>query len=145
MHSKHWAYTESSSWVHCKNWAYIDGILPEGPYPPCLCMADRALLAGYPRHVILIIVVHLWGIYPSSQLVTNHYNDVIMSTMASQITSLTIVYSTVYSAADQRKHQSSAALAFVGGIHWGPVNSPHKGPVTRKMSPFGVVIMSALV
>ena len=46
-----------------------------------------------------------------------HYDDVIMSTMASQITSLTIVYSTVYSDADQRKHQSSASLAFVWGIH----------------------------
>ena len=61
-----------------------------------------------------------------------HYSDVIMSTIASQITSLTIVYSTVYSDADQRKHQSSASLAFVRGIHRGPVNSPHKWPVTRK-------------
>ena len=43
-----------------------------------------------------------------------HYNDVIMGTMASQITS---VYSTVYSGADQRKHQSSTSLAFVWGIH----------------------------
>ena len=64
-----------------------------------------------------------------------------MGTMASQITSLTIVYSTVYSGADQRKHQSSASLAFVRGIHRGPVNSPHKWPVTRKMFPFDVVIM----
>ena len=47
----------------------------------------------------------------------SHYIDVIMTTMASQITSLTVVYSTVYSDADQRKHQSSASLAFVGGIH----------------------------
>ena len=64
-----------------------------------------------------------------------------MSTIASQITSLTIVYSTVYSGTDQRKHQSSASLAFVQGIHRGPVNSPHKGPVTRKMFPFDDVIM----
>ena len=71
-----------------------------------------------------------------------HYNDVIMSTIASQITSLTIVYSTVYSGADQRKHQSSASLAFVRGIHRGPVNSPHKGPVTRKMFPFDDVIVN---
>ena len=40
-----------------------------------------------------------------------------MGAIASQITSLTIVYSTVYSDADQRKHQSSASLAFVRGIH----------------------------
>ena len=46
-----------------------------------------------------------------------HYDGVIMTTMASQITSLTVVYSTVYSDADQRKHQSSASLAFVWGIH----------------------------
>ena len=58
----------------------------------------------------------------------NHYGDVIMGTMASQITSLTIVYSTVYSGADIRKHQSSASLAFVWGIHRSPVNSPHKWP-----------------
>ena len=64
-----------------------------------------------------------------------------MSLMASQITSLTIVYSTVYSDADQRKLQSSASLAFVRGIHRGPVNSPHKRPVTRKMFPFDDVIM----
>ena len=64
-----------------------------------------------------------------------------MNTIASQITSLTIVYSTVYSGADQRKHQSSASLAFVRGSHRGPVNSPHKGPVTRKMFPFNDVIM----
>ena len=64
-----------------------------------------------------------------------------MSAMSSLITSLTIVYSNVYSGADQRKHQSSASLAFVRVIHWWPVNSPHKGPVTRKMFPFDDVIM----
>ena len=72
----------------------------------------------------------------------SHYDDVIMSTIASQITSLTIVYSTIYSGADQSKHQSSASLAFVWGIHRGPVNSPHKWPVTRKMFPFDDVIMT---
>ena len=70
-----------------------------------------------------------------------HYNDVIMSAMVSPITSFTIVYSSVYSGADQRKHQSFALLAFMRGIHKWPVNSPHKGPVTRKMFPFDDVIM----
>ena len=60
-----------------------------------------------------------------------HCNDVIMGTMVFQITSLMIVYSTIYSDADQRKHQSS--LAFVQGIQRWPVNSPHKWPVTQKM------------
>ena len=67
-----------------------------------------------------------------------------MGTMASQITSLTIVHSTVYSDADQRKHQSSASLAFVRGMHRWPMNSPHKWPVTRKMFPFDDVVMIML-
>ena len=75
----------------------------------------------------------------------DHYDDVIMSAIASRITSPTTVYLIVYSCADQRKHQSSASLAFVRGIHRRPVNSPHKGPVTRKMVPFDDVIMTYLV
>ena len=74
-----------------------------------------------------------------------HYDDVIMSAIASQMASLTIVYSIVYSGTGQRKHQSSASLAFVQGIHRGPVNSPHKGPVTRKMFPFDDVIMNSVL
>ena len=80
----------------------------------------------------------LWG-------VGNDYNNVIMSTMASQITSLTIDHSTVYSGANQRKHQSSASLAFQRGIHRRPVNSPHKGQVTRKMFQFDGVIMVQVI
>ena len=68
-----------------------------------------------------------------------------MGAIASQITSLTIVYSTVYSDADQRKHQSSVSLAFVRRIHRGPVNFPHKGLVTRKMFLFDDVIMTKAV
>ena len=70
------------------------------------------------------------------------YDDVIMSAMASQISSITTVYSSVYSGANQRKHQSSASLAFVRGIHRWPVNSPHKWPVTRQKLPFDDVIMT---
>ena len=70
-----------------------------------------------------------------------HYNDVIMGAITTQITSLAIVYSIVYSDADQRKHLSSASLAFVRGIHREPVISPHKWPVTRKIFPFDDVIM----
>ena len=76
-----------------------------------------------------------------NQFNSSHYDDVIMDAIASQITSLTIVYSNVYSGADQSKHQSSASLAFLWGIHRGPVNSPHKWPVTRKIFPFDDVIM----
>ena len=72
---------------------------------------------------------------------TYHYCDVVMGAMASQITSLTVVYSTIYLGPDQWKHQSSASLTYVWGIHRWPVNSPHRGPITRKMFPFDDVIM----
>ena len=68
----------------------------------------------------------------ANHLSNTHYDDVKMSAISCKITSLTIVYLTVYSGIDERKHQSSASLAFVRGIHRWPVNSPHKGPVTRK-------------
>ena len=71
-----------------------------------------------------------------------HSNAVIMGAMVSQIAGLLIVYWTVCSGADQIKHQNSALLAFVSGIHRWPVNSPHKGPVTRKMYSFHHVIMT---
>ena len=74
-----------------------------------------------------------------------HYSDVIMGAMASGITSLTIVYSNVYSGADQRKHQSFASLAFVRWIHRWSVNSPHKWPVTREIFPFDDVIMHHII
>ena len=76
-----------------------------------------------------------------TKITHGHYDDVIMSEIASQITSLTIVYSIVHSGTDQSKHQSSASLAFVWEIHRWPVNFPHKWPVTRKMFPFDDVIM----
>ena len=68
-------------------------------------------------------------------------SDVIIGVMAFQITILMIVDSMVYSGADQRKHQSSASLAFVRGIHRWPVNSLHKGPVTQEMFPLDDVII----
>ena len=61
-------------------------------------------------------------------VICEHHNVVIMSAMASQITSLTTVSSSVYSGADQRKHQSSASLAFVRGIHGWPVPPPPPPP-----------------
>ena len=96
---------------------------------------------------------HKWPvtrkIFPVDNVIMNSKvltpRQFIMNPIASQITSLTIVWSTVYSDADQRKHQSSASLAFVWGIHRGPVNSPHKWPVTRKIFPVDNVIMNSKV
>ena len=75
--------------------------------------------------------IHMDACTPYELFVCN-YNDVIMDALASQIISLTIVYSTFYSDEDQRKHRSSASLAFVRGIH---------RAVTRKMFPFDDFIM----
>ena len=72
----------------------------------------------------------------------NHYSDVTMGAMVSQITSLTIVYSIIYSGANQTKHQSSESLALMRGKHRWPVNSPYKWPVKQKMFPFDDVIMT---
>ena len=94
-------------------------------HPPVNCVRDNSKNT-FQDHVIFY---------------ARHYDDVIMTTLASQITSLTVVYSIVYSGVIQRKHQSSASLAFVREIHRGPVNFPHKWPVTRKMFPFDDVIM----
>ena len=105
--------------------SYTYMMLPPHPPPNTKWLTFQQRLFVRATHVIKII----------------HYDDVIMSAMASQITSHTIVYSIVYLGADQRKHQSSASLAFVRGIHRWPVNSPHKGPVTRKMFPFDDVII----
>ena len=103
-------------------------------------------LLHVPQGSILLPVLrgqsHSWRLKRERKdMIITHYDDVIMSSLASQITSLTVVYSTVYSRGDQRKHQSSASLTFTWGIHRGPVNSPHKGPVTRKLFPFDDVIM----
>ena len=80
-------------------------------------------------------------VWRRAQLLIVHYNDVIIRVMAFQITSLTIVYSSVLSAAVQRKHQFYASLAFVRRIHRWPVNSLHKWQVTQQMFPFDDVIM----
>ena len=109
-----------------------------------LITSSRNLLGihFYVKYVIGLhsrfIAIIMWFISVTHQ---THYDDVIMSAMASQITSPTIVYSTVYSRHRSKKHQSSASLAFMRGIQRWPVNSPNKGPVTRKMFPFDDVIM----
>ena len=67
----------------------------------------------------------LWGPYSTQHW--KHYSDVIITVVASQITGVSVVYSTFCSGADQRKYQSSASLVFVRGIHQWPMNSPHIG------------------
>ena len=106
------------------------------------CHPDEIFVVGWRGSCHKISVLEVTKISSTCTMLNSHYSDVMIGTMASQITSLTAVYSTDYSGADQRKHQSSASLAFVWGIHRGPVNSPHKWPITRKIFPFDDVIMS---
>ena len=116
---------------------------PQENQEKCHWFHQKSLLPSFIQGLNIVICVKLLHTpKPISRInILNHYCDVIMGTVASQITSLTIVYTAVYSDADQSKHQSSASLAFVWGIHRRPVNSPHKWPATRKMFPFDDVIM----
>ena len=98
--------------------------------------------------VVILLVVHVRRLLLSILTIKanwkqwiGRYITVIMGAMASQITSLTNVYSIVYSGSDKRKHLSPASLAFVWGVHRWPANSPYKWPVTRKIFPFDDVIM----
>ena len=117
----------------------------QGSHPDDLSVSVNAL----ELHLFCIDPSVWFTVYIQEPLVlssmgqNHHHNDVIMiiNVMASQITSLTIVYSTVYSGTDQRKHRSYASLAFARGIQWWLVNSPHKGPVMQKIFPFDDFIM----
>ena len=108
---------------------------------PLPCYFKIGVLNRYvsQTRVIIITLAALERVVYTSTFL--HYSDTIMDAMASKITRVAIVYATVYSGADQRKHQSSASLAFVREIHRWPVIFPHKGPVPRKMFPFDDVIM----
>ena len=121
----HWNQ-QRAGYVTFACWSHVTFEIASGN-TKCICIISLNL------NVTSILSFLLENIY--------HYSDVIMSGMASQITSIMIVYPTVYTGADQRNHQSSASLAFVRGIRRWPANSPHKWPVTRKMFPFDHAIM----
>ena len=111
---------------HCLHIRFLNLIQkvvkPGHAFLPVVQLGTRTDVVSFTSHLLAL-----------SQHLPWHYSDIIMSTMASQITSVLIVYSTICSNADQRKHQSSASLAFVRRIHRWLVNSPHKGPVTWKI------------
>ena len=115
-------------------------------------MINRVFQVLKRSHKVLFLISKPWfrmysytfnSLAHTDVIVILHYSDVITTTMASQFTNLTVVYSIVDSGVDQRKHQSSASQAFVRGIHRWAVNSPHRGPVTRKM--FDDVIMNNVI
>ena len=141
--------------IHTKYVSFLSGSLEKGITRYSLLYNNfRSMHAGNNEYIqtALYGFLLLWTIIQTerwshsshwymTEIGNIHYNDVIMSAMASQITSLAIGYSSVYSGEGQRKHRSSASLAFVRGIQQWPLNSPHKGPVTRKMFPFDDVVM----
>ena len=96
-------------------------------FPVCFCCDDKytgkpvsltRLFKASKHNALRQACPSRWQVATRRILVTDiHYDDVIMGAIASQITSLTVVYSIVYSDSDQRKHQSSTSLAFVWGIH----------------------------
>ena len=110
------------------NWHHMYGVSKHRQFD---CLFNRVFKLTANKSSKVRITGPLWGeIHLFSRFPSQHYSNVIMGTMASQITSLTNVYSIVSSGVDQRKHQSSTSLAFVRGIHRWPVNSRHKGPAT---------------
>ena len=109
-------------------------------YSLYLDWTPRLVTAKYWRPCYSVLFFRIHRCF-TVNIYVGHYSDVTMGAMASQITSLTIVYPKVYSGEDQRKHQSSASLAFVRGMHRWPVYSPHKWPVTRIFFPFYDVII----
>ena len=136
------AYLSSLSRCLQSGETFVDSNDPDASCPRCDCGDDGNVgcvgcppdepACTYNGTSYNVSIVNVYNV--------GHYNDVIMRAMASQITGVSIVYSTVSS--DQRKHQSSASLACERRIHRSPVNSTHKGPVTRKMFLFDEVIMN---
>ena len=119
------AVTITLSYLKSVDFFNISKLLAAAVLPSILLMLFWCLMTlCHSPH--LLIVSRGWN---------THYNDVIIGVMASQITSLTIFYSTIYLGADRKIHQSSSSLAFVRGIHCWPLNSPHKWPVTRILFP----------
>ena len=76
------------------------------------CCWELSVLLAFVRGIHRRLLYH-W----LNETIMRHYSDVIMGATASHFNSLTIVYSTVYSGAEHRKHRSSTPLAFVWGIY----------------------------
>ena len=126
------------------SWATVEGIASIRNYIHTLCACNYSSMHYTYTTLLYYYTMHWFISYLSVKRPLKHYNGVIMSAMASKTTGVSIVYSTICSNVDQRKHQSSVSLAFVRGIYRWPVISPQRGPVTRKMFPFDDVIMSEL-
>ena len=147
--SVHWQQDEGQLWAICfMMWCVVSNpghlyLRNTFCHPQLRCHWLKGLQEHYAAVLILPRLVNYDRVYvqpvtlhvPSPKIIAKqysnrsrppvyHYSGVIMSVMASQITGVLIVYSTVYSGTDGRKHQSSTSLVFVRGIHRWWVNSP---------------------
>ena len=149
-----WIYVSNHNFngITVEVWEWISNFIPYFMMDvityPCWDLSKTMSVKGAPEfhNVVWSKATYsksLRGIETKKILSELHYSDVIMAALAPQITGVSIVHSTICAGTDQRKHQSSASLAFMRGIHRWPVNSPHKGPVTRKMFPFDDVITAS--
>ena len=134
-HLKHISYMIGESIFNPYQWAIVITSSSGNKY----AINEHEDVGVYGLYIIPSMMMPCYG-YRAGLM---HYSDVIMSTMASQITGVSIVNTTVCSVGDQRKHQSSASLASLRGIHRWPGNSPHKGPVTQRMFSFDDVIIGS--
>ena len=123
------AYTKCTQNAYQYRWyAFLYQLIPFNPQP----ITRKNAHDPSRKYVLFYSCIYFCQFLKSFILFHNHYRYVIMSTMTSEITSVSIVYSIVCSGKDERKHQSSTSLSCVRGIHRWPVNSPHKWAVTRK-------------
>ena len=148
--------------------ANIDGILPKAPYPPCLRMADRALLAGYPRYTNKHDI-HRYRDFVKLHIdqISNLQNPVhasafleIYGLFCKKMATRTLHWrhndhggvsnqqprGCLPNRLFRRRWKKTSKLRVTGlcvGNSPGPVNSPHKGPVTWKLFPFDDVIMKS--
>ena len=128
---------------HCT----VIGVAPQGRNNTIPTFSGCAQMRYWPIRLCIVTVLSIWAEYinyeyPSICILSFHHSGAIMSAMASQITGVSIVCSTICSDTGQRKHQSSASLAVRREIHRWPFDSLHKGPVMRKMFRYDDVIIS---
>ena len=131
------------NWFFCSDPPLLSRNIKNTPFWKIICISSWAqgdnFIINHNPH--LHVYTYTCSYYVSKK-VFRHYGDVMMGAMASQITSLTIVYSTVYSGADQIKHQSSASLTFVSGNPPVTGGFPSQRASNAEMFPFDDVIMS---
>ena len=135
-----------TKWVRYSWWVKIIFLLSF--VGPLCCVRNMVMYVLHWRTDYTLTPVVFWCLFPcmlhnSWHKHLNHYNDAIMTVSNHQPHHCLL--KRLFRHRSKKTLKLSASLAFVRGIHWWSVNSPHKGPVTRKMFPFDDVIMNPLI